>query len=68
MVTNKKQKINKIKKALEDTGCLCEIKENKLIISNCEYYSTLTVAELLKLIDGFKVTIDLQIIPLNKRK
>ena len=36
MVTTKKQKINKIKKALEDTGCLCEIKENKQI--DMKYY------------------------------
>ena len=60
--------INKIKKALQDRGCLCEVKEGNIVINNCEYYSTLTILELLSMLKGFKVIVDIQEIPLDKRK
>lgn len=57
MKTKKEFKINKIKKALEKTGCICKIEEGKLVIT-CEN-STLTVKELLQLLGGFKLITDL---------
>lgn len=60
--------INKIKKALEEHGCLCEVKEGEIVINNCEYYSTLTITKLLSMLNGFKVIVTIQEMPLNKRK